>query len=75
MKADDETWLEKWLDGVRAGGGTMSQRAMAGIESRGISITRLRKAAESRGVHLLRLDDESGRTLIVASVKPFKIIC
>jgi hypothetical protein len=73
-KSGGEEWLEKWLDAVVDGSSTMSQRKLSAIETK-IGLVAARKAAQARGVHLLRLTDERGEELIAASKRPFKIVC
>ena len=68
-------WLEKWMESVRVGGGTMSQRSLSNLERKGASLAALRKIARSRGIHILLIEDEQGRQLLAASVRPFKVIC
>ncbi len=70
----DRAWVADWLDGVVDGKTTMSQRAMSSIEAHG-GIDHAIEAARRRGVHLVQLTDDRGRTLVAASLKPFRTLC
>ena len=75
QKPPSEGWATRWLDGVASGAGTMSQRQVASIESRGGGLLAVRKLAKKRGIHLIRLTDDKGNELVAASKHPFKVIC
>jgi len=74
-KDTSSEWITTWLDGVVSGKSTMSQRSLSTVEKRGSSIAEIKKAAKSRGVHLLLLKDDNGKELLAASMEPFKVIC
>ena len=74
-KDTSSEWITTWLDGVVSGNSTMSQRSLSTVEKRGSSIAEIKKAAKSRGVHLLLLKDDNGKELLAASMEPFKVIC
>ena len=71
---DQPFWAEAWLDDVAAGRLSMSQRALATIEAKG-GIAPVVAAARVRGVHLVKLTDDSGKELIAASLHPFEVLC
>ena len=71
---DQPFWADEWLDRVAAGELTMSQRAMSVIEAKG-GLEPVIAAATVRGVHLVQLTDDTGKTLIAASLEPFKVLC
>ena len=73
MKEPDG-WIGEWLDSVVAGESTMSQRVLSGVEKHG-GLDALRRQAEQRGVHILLLEDDHGREVLAASLKPFRVIC
>ena len=68
-------WAEEWLDKVAAGAAAMSQRKLASIEACGGGLEAVKRLAEQKGVHLLRLEDDQGNELIAASAKPFEVVC
>ncbi len=68
-------WTLSWLDSVKSGQRSMSQRKITAIENRGVGLIELRRLAKERGVHLVKLTDEHGNDLIAASMNPFKVIC
>lgn len=70
-----EAWAAAWLDGVASGASTMSQRRLSSIEARGGGLAAVRRLAQARGVHLLRLTDDRGDELVAASRHPFGVIC
>jgi 5S rRNA maturation endonuclease (ribonuclease M5) len=74
-KDTSSEWITTWLDGVVSGKSTMSQRSLSTVGKRGSSIAEIKKAAKSRGVHLLLLKDDNGKELLAASMEPFKVIC
>ena len=69
-----DAWIEDWLDGVASGGAKMSQRALTSIEAHG-GLEPVIAAARARGVHLVKLTDDHGKTLIAASLEPFETLC
>ncbi len=71
---DQSSWADAWLDRVRSGELTMSQRAMTVIEAKG-GLDPVIAAARARGVHLVQLTDDTGKVLIAASVEPFVVLC
>lgn len=73
MAADSE-WIETWLASVAEGRATMSQRSAASVERNG-GVEAAVRAAQARGVHLVRLIDDEGKPLIAASLHPFKTLC
>lgn len=72
---DRNEWTEKWLASVVDGEATMSQRKLSAVEARGGGLTRVRRVAKQKGVHLLLVEDEKGEQVVAASVKPFKVVC
>lgn len=70
-----EQWVKRWLDGVVSGAATMSQRSLASIEARGGGIEFVRSQATQRGVHLLLLQDDQGKHIVAASMRPFHVLC
>jgi hypothetical protein len=70
----DEAWICSWLDDVASGKATMSQRAVSAIERRG-GLDRVVAAARARGVHLVQLEDDKGKAVVAASLKPFRTLC
>jgi hypothetical protein len=75
MCSETADWIEKWLNAVAAGSGTMSQRKLSSFEKRGGGLATAKRLAEQRGLYLLVLEDEEGDEFLVASVKPFRVIC
>lgn len=73
-EATNEAWLIGWLDAVRSGKVTMSQRSRKSVDARG-GLAAATRAAKARGVHLVELTDDKGNKLIAASRHPFKAIC
>ena len=63
-----------WLETVANGNATMSQRRVAWAEQNG-GLDKLVSEAQSRGVHLVKLTDDQGHELLVASVNPFTTLC
>jgi molybdopterin-guanine dinucleotide biosynthesis protein len=72
--ASGSDWIDRWIADVASGKATMSQRALSSVEAHG-GLAATVKAARKEGVHLVRLTDDRGKTLIVASTKPFKTLC
>lgn len=70
----DADWIEAWIAAVADGRATMSQRSAAAVERHG-GVEAVIAAARSRGVHLVRLTDDRGKTLIAASLHPFEPLC
>ncbi|TPW30458.1 DUF5996 family protein [Pararhizobium mangrovi] len=70
----DSVWLEKWLDAVRDGDATMSQRARSAIERHG-GLECATAAARCRGLHLVELTDDKGNVLVAASRHAFRSLC
>lgn len=70
----NDIWLAKWLDGVRDGSATMSQRARSSIEQNG-GLRAAIAAATARGVHLVELTDDKGNQLVAASRHQFTTLC
>ena len=66
--------LESWLSSVISGEATMSQRGVRWIEAQG-GLDTVVAAAKTRGVHLVQLTNDEGKTLIAASLHPFKSLC
>ena len=66
--------LEGWLSNVVSGAATMSQRGVRWVEEQG-GLDAVVAAAKGRGVHLVQLTDDSGKTLIAASMHPFTTLC
>ena len=60
-EADHQEWIATWLDAVRDGRATMSQRARSSVDMHG-GLEQVTIAARSRGVHLLELTDDKGRS-------------
>ncbi|WP_138499445.1 hypothetical protein [Nostoc sp. PA-18-2419] len=73
--ADTNRWADEWLDSVANGSNTMSQRKLSSVELRGGGIEFVKKIAESKGVHLLIIEDDKGNELVAASAKPFRVVC
>jgi hypothetical protein len=71
----EPTWANKWLDAVRDGSTTMSQRRLATIRKHRGGLDAIRRIAKKKGVHLLLLKDEDGNARVAASNTPFKVIC
>ena len=67
-------WAEAWLESVSDGSKTMSQRTLSSIEKNG-GLESVRAIAETKGVHLLLLEDDKGTELVAASTKPFHVVC
>ena len=74
-KLPDPKWATEWLQAVAEGESTMSQRKLSSIEQRGGGIAAVRLIAKKTGVHLLLLEDDKGDPVVVASTRPFKVIC
>ena len=74
MSATDEAWIAAWLDAVRDGSATMSQRLLTSVEGHGGLETAI-EAARVRGVHLAVLTDDKGKVIIAASVHPIRSLC
>ena len=72
--AVDGEWIEAWIASVAEGRVTMSQRSAASVDRHG-GVKAAIKAAEARGLHLVRLIDEEGKALIAASLHPFETLC
>ena len=53
----------------------MSQRGLSSLEKRGGGLEAVRAAATAREIHLLLLEDDEGRKVVAASLKPFQVIC
>lgn len=53
----------------------MSQRKLSWLERRGGGIEAVKAAAERRGVHLLLIEDDKGEQIVVATLKPVRLIC
>ena len=68
------SWIAKWLDAVRDGRSTMSQRSRTVIDARG-GVEMAKSEARKRGVHLVELTNDKGRKLIAASNIEFKALC
>ena len=66
--------LEGWLTSVASGEATMSQRGVRWIGAQG-GLDVVVAAAKARGVHLVQLTSDEGKTLIAASVHPFTTLC
>ena len=73
--AETNVWLARWLDGVKDGSATMSQRRLSAVEAKGGGMALVEKAARARKLHLLVLEEDRGVTLVVASVRLFRVIC
>ena len=69
---DDDAWIAKWLDAVSDGSVTMSQRTWASVEAHGADA--VIAAAMARGVHLVRLTDDTGKLLVAASRHSFELL-
>lgn len=67
-------WIEAWIASVADGRAAMSQRSVASIDRNG-GIEEAIKAATARGVHIVRLVDDEGKTLIAASLQAFETLC
>lgn len=74
MAETDKDWVDRWLDAVRDGTATMSQRSRTSIDAHG-GLNVAIAAAKARGVHLVQLTDDKGRLLIAASLEPFETLC
>ena len=74
VAAAGEAWMAKWLDAVRDGRATMSQRARSSIDRHG-GLDRAVTEAKARGVHLAELTDDTGRVLVAASRHPIRSLC
>ena len=70
----DSDWLIQWIESVASGAATMSQRATATVEAHG-GLAAATAIAKARGVHLLKLTDDKGKSLIAASQHPFTTLC
>ncbi len=68
-------WATEWLDRVAAASATMSQRSLSSVEERGGGLETVTALARERGVHLLLLEDDEGRQVVAASLRPFKVLC
>lgn len=73
-ESENVLWMEKWLEAVRDGRSTMSQRTMTSIEAHG-GVVEAKRQAKKRGVHLVELTDDQGRKLVAASRHEFKTLC
>jgi len=74
MADGENAWIAHWLDAVRDGGATMSQRSRASIDRHG-GLDAVVAAARGRGVHLAELTDDKGRSLVAASRHPIRSLC
>ena len=72
--AHNERWRATWIDAVRDGRATMSQRARSAIDAHG-GLAEVVALARASGVHLVELVDDRGRTLVAASRHPFTSLC
>ena len=70
----NERWRATWIDAVRDGRATMSQRARSAIDAHG-GLEEAIALARTSGVHLVELVDDRGRTLVAASRHPFTSLC
>ena len=75
MSEPQNRWTNEWLDSVKGGSNTMSQRKLSSIERRGGGINVVKAAAKKKKVHLLLFQDDKGEQLVAASAKPFKVVC
>lgn len=75
MNTPPRKWTDDWLKSVADGSNTMSQRKLSSVEKRGGGLDAVRAAAKRKGVHLLLLEDDKGEQLVVASTKPFQVVC
>ena len=78
MKEDErpnDAWAASWLDGVAARRHAMSQRKLSSVEAHGGGVERVARLARERGVHLVLLTDDQGVEFVVASLRPFKVVC
>lgn len=71
---EPDAWISAWLDSVVAGESTMSQRVLSSVEKHG-GLEALCQLAQKRGVHVLLVEDDHGRQILAASLKPFRVIC
>ena len=74
MAGSEQDWLAVWLDAVRDGSATMSQRARSAIDRHG-GLDAAIAAAQARGVHLVELTDDKGKRLVAASRHVFRALC
>jgi len=68
-------WAMEWLTAVADGSKPMSQRNLAMVEKRGGGLEKIEVVAQALGVHLLLLEHNNGDKFLIASKKPFKVIC
>ena len=66
--------LNGWLSSIVSREATMSQRGVRWVEQQG-GLDAVVAAAKTRGVHLVQLKDDHGKTLIAASMHPFTTLC
>lgn len=71
MRQSDQTWIVTYIGSVEGGSAGMSQRRLSSVERYG-GTTAAIAAARERGVHLVKLTDDHGDTLIAASLHPFE---
>jgi hypothetical protein len=67
--------VERWIVQVATGRATMSQRSMAVLARRGITLSTVRRIAKAHNVHVVQLTDDAGHALLAASRSPFRVIC
>jgi hypothetical protein len=70
----DAAWLATWLDAVRDGNATRSQRARSVIDRHG-GLDAAIAAATDRKVHLVEFIDDHWKSLVAASRYPFRSLC
>jgi hypothetical protein len=68
-------WVTAWLKTVQAGSNTMSQRRLTSIEKNAGGLELVKSVAEQMDIHLLLVEEDDGKEIIAASMKPFKVIC
>ena len=74
LHSGDVAWIAEWLQPVKLGQSTMSQRALTSIEKHG-GLQAVVKAARTNGVHLVKLTHDKGKILVAASLEPFETLC
>jgi hypothetical protein len=64
----------QWVAEVKSRPGSMTQRKESVVESWPGGMAELVREAKSQNVHLVRVTDDQGVTLIAASVHPFDVL-
>lgn len=64
----------QWVEELKSRPGSMTQRKESVVESWPGGTSELVREAKLQNVHLVRVKDDQGVTLIAASVHPFEVL-